>query len=132
MDERQKGIEIHEAHFPGRVPIDSYGAGRFRFAEMMHTGSLICLPTGVYAWDVSDAEQFSAEAFDRVFAEATEIEVLLIGTGRELRPLSDTLREKFRNSGISADAMATGSVVRTYNVLISEGRAVAAAFLAVE
>ncbi|MEL7430123.1 MAG: MTH938/NDUFAF3 family protein, partial [Pseudomonadota bacterium] len=42
------------------------------------------------------------------------------------------LRSRLRKANISADPMATGAAVRTYNVLISEGRAVAAAFLAVE
>lgn len=41
-----KGIEIREAHFPGRAPIDAYGNGGFRFAEMSHRGSILCLPSG--------------------------------------------------------------------------------------
>lgn len=43
-----KGIEIREAHFPGRAPIDAYGNGGFRFAEMSHRGSILCLPSGIH------------------------------------------------------------------------------------
>ena len=43
-----KGIEIREAHFPGRAPIDAYGDGGFRFAEMSHRGSILCLPSGIH------------------------------------------------------------------------------------
>ena len=38
------------AHYPGRAPIDAYGNGGFRFADMSHRGSILCLPTGIYAW----------------------------------------------------------------------------------
>lgn len=132
MKDGQPGIEIHEAHFPGRAPIDAYGNGGFRFAEMSHRGSLLCVPSGIYAWDVSSVDQLTVEAFERVLAEADDTEILLVGTGDDLVPLPSDLRSRFREVRISADPMATGAAVRTYNVLISEGRAVAAAFLAVE
>lgn len=132
MEKSQPGIEIHEAHFPGRAPIDAYGAGGFRFAGMSHRGSLICLPSGIYAWDVSTLDDFTVSGFSKVFEEADSIEILLIGTGDELVPVKPELRKKLRSANISADPMSTSAAVRTYNVLISEGRAVAAAFLAVE
>ena len=47
-EERPAGIEMREAHFPGRAPIDAYGNGGFRFADMSHRGSILCLPSGVY------------------------------------------------------------------------------------
>ena len=49
-----KGIEIRAAHFPGRAPIDAYGNGGFRFADMSHRGSLLCLPSGIYGWQPAD------------------------------------------------------------------------------
>ncbi len=45
------GMVIREAHFPGRAPIEAYGNGGFRFADMSHRGSLLCLPSGVYGWE---------------------------------------------------------------------------------
>lgn len=132
MDENQPGIEVHEAHFPNQAPIDAYGNGGFRFAEMSHTGNLICLPSGIYAWDVeTDFASLNQDSFSRIFSEAQTIEILLIGSGLELVPIPAHLKDRFRSVQISADSMATGAAVRTYNVLISEGRAVAAAFLAV-
>jgi len=127
----QKGIEIREAHFPGRAPIDAYGNGGFRFADMSHRGSLLCLPSGIYGWDVSKPDDLDADNFARLFEEADDIEILLVGCGNDLLPLKSDLRAKLRDVNISADPMATGAAVRTYNVLIAEGRAVAAAFLAV-
>jgi len=125
-------MQIRDAHFPGRAPLDAYGDGGFRFAQMSHRGSLLCVPSGIYGWQVSDPEGLSEEAFQRVFEEQAEIEVLLVGTGRDLRPLPQLLRERFREASILADPMSTGAAVRTYNVLLSEDRAVAAALLAVD
>ena len=127
----QKGIEFREAHFPGRAPIDAYGNGGFRFAEMSHRGGLMCLPSGIYGWDVSSPEHLVSDNFSRLFDEADEIEILLVGSGLDLVPIESDLRQKFRSLNISADPMSTGAAVRTFNVLLAEGRAVAAALLAV-
>ena len=61
-----------------------------------------------------------------------QIEILLIGSGKELRPIPKPLRAALREAGISADPMATGAAVRTFNVLLAEDRAVAAALIAVD
>lgn len=126
------GMQLRPAHFPGRSPIDAYGNGGFRFAGMSHRGSLLCLPSGVYGWNLEAPTQLSLDALGRVFDEHGEIEVLLVGTGRELVPLKPAWRQSFRDRAISADSMSTGAAVRTYNVLLAEGRAVAAALIAVE
>ena len=125
-------MEIRNAHFPGRAPIDAYGNGGFRFANMSHLGSLLCVPSGIYGWHVKQTSEFSNEAFERVFEEKADIEVLLVGTGTDLRPLPADLKARFREAEILADPMSTGAAVRTFNVLLSEDRAVAAALLAVD
>lgn len=125
-------MEIRKAHFPGRAPLDAYGNGGFRFANMSHRGSILCVPSGIYGWDVQDPSDVSLETFEKVFEEDGDIEVLLIGTGVDLRPLPADLKDRFREAGILADPMSTGAAVRTFNVLLSEGRAVAAALLAVD
>jgi uncharacterized protein len=125
------GMELRPAHFPGRAPLDAYGDGGFRFAGMSHRGSLLCLPSGIYSWNIESAGQLAPDSFDRVLAEAAQIEVLLVGTGSEIVPLRPDWRQTFRGRAISADAMSTGAAVRTFNVLLSEGRAVAAALIAV-
>jgi uncharacterized protein len=126
------GIIIREAHFPGRAPIDAYGNGGFRFADMSHRGSLLCLPSGVYGWEPVDPAAMTPDDFGRLLAEAGSVEILLVGTGRELRPLPAALRAAFKEVRISADPMSTGAAVRTYNVLLAEDRAVAAALVAVD
>lgn len=128
----QEGIVIRKAHFPGRAPIEAYGNGGFRFADMSHRGSLLCLPSGIYGWEPRDPASLSVDDFSRLFAESGRIEVLLIGSGKDLRPIPKPLREALREARISADPMSTGAAVRTFNVLLAENRAVAAALIAVE
>lgn len=126
-----RGIEIRDAHFPGRAPIDAYGNGGFRFADMSHRGSILCLPSGIHGWSAAEGDALTAELFARVLAEAQGIEVLLVGTGKELRPLPAALKAALRGMGIGSDPMSTGAAVRTYNIMLSESRAVAAALMAV-
>ncbi|TRL41579.1 Mth938-like domain-containing protein [Rhizobium straminoryzae] len=119
-----------DAHFPGRAPIDAYGNGGFRFADMSHRGSLICLPVGIYAWEMAEGDPLTVDAFSRVL-HAEGVEFLLVGTGRDLRPLPAPLKAAFRARGISSDSMGTGAAIRTYNIMLGESRPVAAALIAV-
>ena len=130
-DEGGAGIQIKPAHFPGRVPIDTYGAGGFRFAEMSHKGSVLCLPTGIYSWQVSSIDELVPESLSRLKDE-TELEVLLIGTGVDIALLSEPVKEFMASLSIRVDSMNTGAAARTYNVLLAEGRAIGAALLAVD
>lgn len=126
-----RGIEIREAHFPGRAPIEAYGNGGFRFADMSHRGSILCLPSGIYGWDVTGGAALTPALFEKVLAETREIEFLLVGTGMEIRPLPADLKAALRAADVSSDPMSTGAAVRTYNVMLAESRAVAAALIAV-
>lgn len=126
------GIVIREAHFPGRAPIDAYGNGGFRFADMSHRGSILCLPSGIYGWDAVEGAAFDAADFGKLFDDADSVQILLVGTGKLLAPLPTALRARLKEAGISADPMSTGAAVRTYNVLLAENRPVAAALIAVE
>ena len=126
------GVVIREAHFPGRAPIDSYGNGGFRFAGMSHRGSLLCLPSGIHGWRAPSPAELDEDSLADVFAEADRIDILLVGTGSSLVPLSLRVRERCRAERVVAEPMSTGAAVRTFNVLLAEERAVAAALIAVD
>ncbi len=70
-------------HFPRPAPIDSYGRGGFRFAGMSHRGSLLCLPSGIWAWPVAAPAEISEDSLAQVFADAGEMSLFFLGTGRE-------------------------------------------------
>ena len=120
-----------DPHFPGRAPIDGYGQGGFRFAGMSHRGSLLIVPSGIYAWPVFAPQDVTEAALARVFAEAEEIDLLMIGSGRDPIALPAALRERLKAARIAVDVQPTGGAASTYNVLLNEGRRVAAALIAV-
>lgn len=123
--------ETTPGHFPDQVGIDAYGNSGFRFAEMSHRGSLLCLPTGMLGWSVATPAEITLESLAPVLAAADDIDVLMIGLGHDITGLSPDVRAALREQGIIVEAITTGSAVRTYNVLLAEHRAVAAALIAV-
>lgn len=122
----------HERHYPTQVGIDAYGNGGFRFAGISHRGSLLCLPTGMSAWNVFNPAEITLETLGAVFAVADEIDVLLIGLGQDIAAIPRELRDALRERQVIVEAVNTGSAIRTYNVLLAEERAVAAALIAVD
>ncbi len=124
-------MEMHEARFPGRAPIDAYGDGGFRFAEMSHRGSVLLLPSGIYSWPVSRFDELTVASFERVFAEADKVEFLLLGCGEEIGLPPKAVRDEFSARGMTLEFMDTGAAARTYNVVLAEERAAAAALIAV-
>jgi uncharacterized protein len=125
-------MELHEARYPGRAPIDAYGNGGFRFAGMSHRGSLLLVPSGIFGWPVTCFEEVDMASLDRIAGEVAAIELLLLGCGPEIQLPSADVRKGLSDLGIAVEFMATGSAARTYNVLLAEERAVAAALIAVD
>jgi len=64
-------------------------------------------------------------------ALAGRVDVLFVGMGDAIAPLSGALRAALEACGIGVEVMATPSACRTYNVLLAEGRRIAAALLPV-
>jgi uncharacterized protein len=119
-------------HLPQPAQIDAYGNGGFRFGGMSHRGSLICFPDGMWAWPVSSVSDLNEASLTPVFAHAGEIDVFLIGAGRDPWVLPAPLRALFRERSISVDVMATGAAVRTHNILLAENRRAGVGLIAVD
>ncbi len=112
--------------------MSNYGNGGFRFAEVSHKGSLLFLPSGIYAWDITDFSSLEAQSFELIFPETAKIEFLLLGSGPQLLMPNKAIREVFESHDIGLETMSTGAAVRTYNVLLAENRSIAAALIAVD
>lgn len=123
--------EPGEPHYPGRAAIEGYGAGGFRFAHLSHRGSILALPSGIWAWTPRAHAEIDEASLVRVIAEKSEIDLLLIGAGRDPWLLPKPLRLRLLELGFKFEALPTPAAASTYNVLLVEGRRVAAALVAV-
>jgi uncharacterized protein len=118
-------------HLPYAAPIDAYGDGGFRFAGLSHRGSLLCLPDGIWAWPVAAAQAVTPETLAPVLDAAARLDLFILGTGRDAWTVPPALRQRFSEHSLRWEAMPTSAAIRTYNVLVAEGRRVAAGLIAV-
>ena len=115
----------------GRQVIETYGDGRFRISGAVYRSSVIVHPDRTTEWPVATWSDVSeAELIGQLDTDA--VDVLLVGCGERAAPLPRPLRAALRENGIVAEPMGTGAACRTFNVLMAEGRQVAAALLAVD
>jgi uncharacterized protein len=123
---------MERPHLPRPAPIDAHGGGGFRFADMSHRGSLLCLPDGIWTWPIAAPTALSDDLLELVFARADALDLFVLGTGDAPWLMPEPLRLRFREAHISVDAMTTGPAVRTYNVMLLEGRRVGAGLIAID
>ncbi len=120
-----------ERFLPAQAPIDSVLDAGFRFADMSHQGSLIGLPGRTQAWSPTEsAFSWTPAQFEPIIAAASDLDILVIGTGRDIAVLPAETEQVLKQAGLALEISATRAAVRTYNVLLSEDRRVAAALKA--
>ena len=123
--------ETASGFYPGQAPIEAFGEGGFRFAGMSHRGSLLVLPSGIRAWAAVSADDLTMASFEPLLADRARIDFVLLGTGATQVFPGRRIRDGFDAVGLGLEVMSTGAAARTYNVLLAEGRNVAAALIAV-
>lgn len=110
-----------------RQVIERYGATGFRVSGVAYDGAILVLPQATHAWPAVSLADASAANLAPVIEAG--VQILLLGCGKQMRPVPPALRQALRASGVVIDAMDTGAACRTYNVLLAEDRRVAAALL---
>jgi uncharacterized protein len=117
----------------GRQIIESYGEGRFRVSGVTIEGSILVFPERTLPWPVDRIDALTQESLETVVqaGQAGTVGILLLGCGSRMAPVPAALRQRLREAGVVIEPMDTGAACRTYNVLMAEGRQVAAALIAV-
>ena len=110
-----------------RQVIQSYGPGHFRISMVEHSGPVLVTPDQSFAWPVSGAVEIAPENIAPVLAVSPPIELLVLGCGERAVFVPPAMRATLRKRGLGLEVMDTGAACRTYNVLLAEGRRVAAA-----
>jgi uncharacterized protein len=112
--------------------ISHYGRGSISVNGQAYTGSLIITPTGLLEnWYDGNAAELSLSHFQPLINleqdEPTEIIILGTGTDHVFPPMK--LMAELHSRGIALEVMNTRAACRTYSVLVSEQRPVAAALM---
>jgi len=118
-------MRLTEISYDSAKPIEGYGPGFFRVGGHVLRGSCLITPWDAGAWGGYD----DAGA---PLSLAGRIDVLFVGTGTEIAQVPPAFRAALEAAGIGVEVMNAPAACRTYNVLLSEGRRVAAALFPVD
>jgi len=126
-------MKLHLTHGEGLNLITGYTNDTVAINHRHYSENLIVLPeTLISDWLSISNEKLSMDNltekdFERIVA--LKPEVVLLGTGKTHRFLHPKTIALLTKNGISLECMSTSAACRTYNILMSEGRKVAAALL---
>ena len=115
-------MRLTEITYDVAKPIDGYGPDFFRVDDKVLHGACLITPWGAGAWGGFDDTEAP-------LALAGRIDVLFIGMGAEIAHVPVAFRDTLEAAGIGVEVMNSPAAARTYNVLLSEGRRIAAALL---
>jgi uncharacterized protein len=118
-------MQLNEIRFDRALPVDGYGPGFFRIGGRVFSGPVLVTATHAQDWGGLD----DTDALVGLVAEA---DVLLVGTGAQIAHLPPAFRATLEAAGLGVEMMSSPAACRTYNVLLSEGRRVAAALIPVD
>lgn len=117
-------MRLTEISYGTAQPIEGYGPGFFRLGGHVLRGAALITPWDAGPW--GGLEDSAAP-----LALAGRIDVLLLGMGAEIAHPPRAFRQALEEAGIGVEVMNSPAACRTYNILLSEGRRIAAALLPV-
>jgi uncharacterized protein len=121
-------LKLHLARSDNQNTFTGYGEGYVMVNAVRYERSLVVLPDlPVGAWPVTGVETLREEDFE--FLAGLGAEIVLVGTGDRLRFLHPRLMQSLARARVGVEVMDTRAACRTYNILVAEGRKVAAALI---
>ena len=117
-------MRLTEITYGQALAIESYGPGFFRLGSHVLRGAVMVTP-----WDAGPWGGMSDSATP--LAMLDKIDVLLVGTGKEIAHADPAFRKVLEDAAIGVEVMNSPAACRTYNVLLGEGRRIAACLLPV-
>jgi uncharacterized protein len=109
--------------------IRTYGPGRFLISDRDWREPVLVTPTVTRPWRVARAEDLSLASLDALKDAPVPTELLVLGCGARAIFVPPALRAELKAAGLALEVVDTGSACRIYNVLLAEGRRVAAALI---
>ena len=124
-------MDLQPIQRPDQMMIQGYGKGGFRVSDRVHQGSVIVTETRVLPWSIKAIGDLDEASFDDLIAAGPLPEVILLGCGDRMALIPSALKKALRAKGLVIDPMDTGAACRTFNILLSEDRRVAACLVAI-
>jgi uncharacterized protein len=119
-------MKLHLTTSDNQNLITGYGDNFIEINRKKYSQNLIVLADKIVEdWQVKNFSLLSEMSFDDLLA--LKPEVILLGTGNKHQFLQPKTFRKLTERGIPLECMTTAAACRTYNILMSEGRNVAAA-----
>lgn len=114
----------------GAQIIQGYADGGFRVSGQVFDKPIVVFQDKTFEWGASnDVKSLSQDDFSLLFDALDSVDVVLLGTGKTLVFPDPKLKNSLKEKGLHVEVMDTGAACRTFNVLVAEGRRVAAALL---
>ena len=113
----------------GRQVIDGYGEGQFCVAGFWREGAVIVLPDRTIPWSPPAFADLTIADLREVATAEPAVEILLLGSGARAAMAPKPLRLDLRAAGVVVESMDSAAACRTFNILLAEGRRVAAALI---
>ena len=105
--------------------VRGYGNGELLIGEQRHARPLIITPHRLYSdWQAHSLAALTEPDLQALFD--TGAEIILLGAGETQMFASASVRGACRARGIALECMTLGAACRTYNILATESRPVAA------
>jgi len=121
-------MKLHLTNSDGNNLITGYDKGWVEINRQRYSHNLIVLPDQlILDWNVANLEALQAECFAQIATYKPD--VVLLGTGERHQFIHPKLSVSLAEMGFSVECMNTAAACRTYNILMAEGRNVAAALL---
>ena len=112
---------------PGRQVIQSYAAGQFKISGEVYSGPVIVTADQTLIWKTENPpDNLCISDFDQIENLDQNFDVVLLGCGKSVEFITPKFKSDLKNKGITIEAMDTGAACRTYNVMVTEERRVAA------
>lgn len=124
-------LQLSESNGLNAQHVQRYGDGGFFISGKQYNGSVCIIGEETVAWNIDKAEDITLESLQTFIEQNEKIEILLVGCGKLTAFIHPDIKSELKHHNIVIDAMDSGAACRTYNILMSEGRRVAAALIAV-
>lgn len=113
----------------GSITIDGYGSDGFTIQETLYPSDILLFQAHVQSFTMQKDAPLNIDSFTNVWALSPKPDLLLFGTGARHQFVPPFIRNYFKQAGIALEVMDSGAACRTYNILLAEGRVVAAFLL---